>query len=108
MSGSTHRKLIRSFSDARASDIANERMPRFDYTAHHGIPLVTVPSMRIPGLEGEEGEDGRTGMEALIKKALEEEGLGDGGMVERIADRIARGRRPAGRPRALKRFETAP
>lgn len=84
-------------------------MPKYDYTTPSALPLVPVPSMRIPGLalaaEGEE-PDSRS-MEELIKKALEEEGLGDGGMVERLADRIARGKRPA-RPRALKRFETAP
>ena len=37
-----------------------------------------------------------------------EEGLSDGGMVERLAERIARGKRSNGRPRGLKRFETAP
>lgn len=45
-------------------------------------------------------------MEDLIKKALEEE-EDEEGTVERLADRIARGRKPQGRPRALKRFETA-
>jgi serine/threonine-protein phosphatase 2B catalytic subunit len=43
--------------------------------------------------------------EELLRKALEEE-EGDS-VVERLADRIARGRKPQGRPRALKRFETA-
>ena len=46
-------------------------------------------------------------MEELIKRALEEEGFADGGVVERLADRIATGKRSA-RPRGLKRFETAP
>ncbi|TBU28142.1 Metallo-dependent phosphatase [Dichomitus squalens] len=116
--GTQVRKMIRSFSDARASDIANERMPQFDYTAPSAIPLVPVPSMRIPGLSLASGSgvgaggvgdelDSRRNMEELIKRALEEEGLGDGGMVERLADRIARGKRTA-RPKALKRFETAP
>ncbi|KAI0368493.1 Metallo-dependent phosphatase [Pilatotrama ljubarskyi] len=114
--GTQMRRMIRTFSDARASDIANERMPHFDYNAPSSIPLVPVPSMRIPGLTlasggtgqaGEEPLDNRRNMEELIKRALEEEGLGDGGMVERLADRIARGRRSA-RPRGLKRFETAP
>ncbi|KAI0828560.1 Metallo-dependent phosphatase [Trametes gibbosa] len=120
--GTQMRRMIRTFSDARASDIANERMPQFDYMASQSMPLVPVPSMRLPGLalasgggpggagghaSGEETPDHRRNMEDLIKKALEEEGLGDGGMVERLADRIARGRRP-GRPRNLKRFETAP
>ena len=83
------RGMIRSFSDARASDLANERLPtQFDYTAQSALPLVPVPSMRIPGLalaaggdvdaEGG-GADSRRNMEELIKKALEEEGLGEGG-----------------------------
>ncbi|TFK80457.1 hypothetical protein K466DRAFT_605309, partial [Polyporus arcularius HHB13444] len=113
--GQQVRRMIRTFSDARASDRANERMPQYDYTQQPVLPLVPVPSMRIPGLalaagaegEGADGDDNRRNMEELIKKALEEEGLGDGGMVERLADRIARGRRGA-RPRGLKRFETAP
>ena len=44
-------------------------------------------------------------MEELLRRAIEE-GEGEGGVLETIADRIARGR-PA-RPRGLKRFETAP
>jgi serine/threonine-protein phosphatase 2B catalytic subunit len=45
-------------------------------------------------------------MEFLIKKTLEEEEE-EGGVVERIADKIARGRRITGRPSALKRHGTA-
>ncbi|KAI0746373.1 Metallo-dependent phosphatase-like protein [Daedaleopsis nitida] len=113
--GQQVRRMIRSFSDARASDMANERMPLYDYRTPSALPLVPVPSMRIPGLalagSGTEdagtGGDNRGGMEELIKRALEEEGLNDGGMAERLADRITRGKRSA-RPRALKRFETAP
>ena len=59
--GSSHR-LIRSFSDARLSDRANERMPQFDFSAPSALPLVPVPSMRIPGLAlaagGEDDADG--------------------------------------------------
>ena len=122
-------RMIRNFNDARASDLANERMPQFDYTARPSIPLVPVPSMRLPNLAlatspggvgpagdgapggsgagGELGDGNSRRIEDLIKRALEEEGLGDGGMVERLADKIARGSRVA-RPRNLKRFETAP
>ncbi|EPS97146.1 hypothetical protein FOMPIDRAFT_1166816 [Fomitopsis schrenkii] len=100
------RRYIRSFDDARRSDIANERMPHY---AAGSMPLVPVPSMRLPGLaHGGEGHEEVVSMEALIRNALEEEGLSDGGVVERLAERIARGRRPSGRPRGLKRFETAP
>ncbi|KAH9896538.1 Metallo-dependent phosphatase [Cubamyces lactineus] len=127
--GTQMRRMIRNFNDARASDLANERMPQFDYTAAPSIPLVPVPSMRLPNLalatspggvgpagDGAPGASGVGGelvdghsrrIEDLIKRALEEEGLGDGGMVERLADKIARGSRGA-RPRGLKRFETAP
>ena len=55
--------------------------------------LVTAPSLR------------QENREELIKKALEEDDDGDN-VVERLADRIARSRKPQGRPRALKRFET--
>ena len=44
-------------------------------------------------------------MEYLIKKTLEEE-EDDSGVVERLAEKIARGRKPTGRPRPLKRHET--
>ena len=115
VSGASARRMIRSFSDARASDLANERMPaNFDYNSPSALPIVPVPSMRIPGLSLAAGDDdhdggggGRRGMEELIKRALEEEGVGDGGMVERLADRVARGKK-SGRPKVLKRFETAP
>ena len=72
--------------------MGNERLPKFDPVGTKD-PLVTAPSMR------------QENMEELIKKALEEDKDGDG-VVERLADRIARGRKPQGRPRALKRFET--
>lgn len=96
------RRQIRSFDDARHADIANERLPHF---TPHDVPLVPAPSMRLPRL-GEEGEADVPSMEGLIRRALEEEGLEDGGVVERIAERIARGK--PSRPRGLKRFETAP
>lgn len=63
--------------------------------------------MRIPTTGTDDRNvdaDGRP-MEALIRKALVEEGLDDGGLVERIAEKIARGG-VAGRPKGLKRYET--
>lgn len=72
--------------------MGNERLPNFDPTNSKDAP-VTAPSMRQEKMEG------------LIKKALEEDEDEDGA-VERLADRIARGRKPQGRPRALRRFET--
>lgn len=72
--------------------MGNERLPEFDTS--DSKDLVTAPSMR------------QENREELIKKALEEDEDGDS-VVERLADKIARGRKPQGRPRALKRFETA-
>ncbi|TFY68094.1 hypothetical protein EVG20_g3697 [Dentipellis fragilis] len=126
--GNRIRHYIHSFDDARRFDIANERLPQFDYTTPTSIPLVPVPSMRqplhaqlsarsyasgstTPSGEGE-AEDDADGdgvrppgawppqpleMEALIRRTLEED-EGDGGVVERLAERIARGRKPTGRP----------
>jgi len=96
--GNEIRHQIRSFDDARRSDLLNERIPETDPDAQSDFPLVPVPSMR----RGDSTMD----MEVLIRRTLEEE-EGDGGVVERLAERIARGRRVTGRPRALKRFETA-
>ena len=71
--------------------MGNERLPQWDPAARD--PLVTAPSMR------------QENREELIKKAMEDEG-GDS-VVDRLADSIARGRKPQGRPKGLKRFETA-
>jgi len=85
---------VRSFDEARRSDMGNERLPKF-VPAGSQDPLVTAPSMR------------QEGREELLKKALEEDKDGDGA-VERLADRIARGKKQQPRPaRALKRYETA-
>ena len=71
-------------------------MPEFDPNAAPGI--FPAPSTR-PHMGG---------MEALIRRTLEDdEGVDEGGVVDRIAEQIARERAPQGKPRALKRFETA-
>lgn len=64
--------------------------------------------MRVANRRGS-GSDNPLGdvpinMENLLREALEE---GEGGVVERLAERIAKGRRPTGRPSALKRHDTA-
>ncbi|KAF9070500.1 Metallo-dependent phosphatase-like protein [Rhodocollybia butyracea] len=98
---------IRSFDDARRSDLMNERLPIFEPDSSPTAPSPTAmfppPSMRVPGRRSTSGEG--LNMEMLIKRTLEEEG-DDTGIVERLADKIARGRRPTGRPQPLKRFET--
>lgn len=81
--------------------MANERLPHFTQGL---MPMVPAPSMRLPRLGAEDGGEVPV-LEGLIRKALEEEGLSDGGVVERLAERIARG--APSRPRGLKRFETA-
>ena len=77
----------------------NERLPDVDPSPSN-FPIVPAPSMRRGS------GDNHIDTEDLIRGVLEEEG-GDGGVVERIADKIARGRRVTGRPSALKRHETA-
>lgn len=81
----------------RRSDIQNERLPTFN-------PEV-APSFSGPSMRRGSAEEGMS-MEYLIKKTLEEEEE-EGGLVERIADKIARGRRMTSRPSALKRHGTA-
>ncbi|KAJ6629337.1 Metallo-dependent phosphatase-like protein, partial [Mycena sp. CBHHK59/15] len=97
------RQSIHNFEDARRSDIINERLPSLSPMPSASSPSPIVPSMRIPGRDPAEGLN----MEFLIKKTLDDAADDEqGGVVERLADRIARGRAPTGRPRALKRHET--
>ncbi|KAH9050249.1 Metallo-dependent phosphatase [Lactarius hengduanensis] len=140
--GNQIRRYIHSFDDARRLDIANERLPEYDY-APTSFPFVPVPSMRQPlatqmqrawgsGSTTPTGEgDGGTpepspgagsdvpgawptpvSREELIKRRLEEDEDG-GGFVERMAERLAHGRRASpspsatDRPHTLKRHETA-
>ena len=88
-------------NNSRRSDIANERLPEFD--AHQRPTIFPVPSMRSPARRST-AEDGMD-MEDLIKRTLEED-ADDGGVVERLAEKIARGRSAASRPTGLKRHGT--
>jgi serine/threonine-protein phosphatase 2B catalytic subunit len=113
--------------------VANERLPDMQPipTAYPSLP---APSMRTPltahfqrqwnsgnstPTSGEDG-DGSTPpadenrappgawpgtMEELIRRTLDDDE--GGGVVERLAERIARGRKPTGKPHPLKRYETA-
>ncbi|PCH41912.1 Metallo-dependent phosphatase [Wolfiporia cocos MD-104 SS10] len=106
----TTRQYIRTFHDAQQSDLLNERLPQYMPSASS---LVPVPSMRLPGLAmapSSEGADERVSIEALIRRVYAEEGMNDGGMAERLADAITKmgSGQAAGRPKGLKRFETAP
>ena len=64
--------------------------------------MFPVPSMRLTSRRSSEGMD----MEDLIKRTLDEDNE-EGGVVELLADKIARGRNITGRPSALKRHGTA-
>jgi len=97
--GTRLNRSIRTFDDARRSDIANERLPIFE--THHPT-IFPVPSMRVMNRKDLEGVD----MEYLIKRTLEEEGDDEGGVVEKLAERIARGRSITSKP-SLKRHDTA-
>ncbi|KIM43487.1 hypothetical protein M413DRAFT_381895 [Hebeloma cylindrosporum] len=98
--GARINRSIRTFADARRSDIANERLPEFDAQRPTIFP---VPSMRSPARRSS-AEDGMD-MEDLIKRTLEED-VDDGGVVEKLAEKIARGRSVASRPSGLKRHGT--
>ncbi|KAH8096870.1 Metallo-dependent phosphatase [Cristinia sonorae] len=97
------RRQIRSFDDARMSDIANERLPQYTPPSD---TLVAVPSMRHTRHEDPASPSEPQSLEGMIRKALLEEGLEDGGVVERLAEKIARGKKASGRPRGLGRTET--
>ncbi|KAH9476265.1 Serine/threonine-protein phosphatase 2B catalytic subunit A1 [Psilocybe cubensis] len=100
--GARLNKSIRTFADARRSDMANERLPEFN--EQQKPTIFPVPSMRNTSRRSSaEGLD----MEDLIKRALEDDSVvDDGGVVEMLAEKIARGRSVTGRPGALKRHET--
>jgi len=101
--GNHVRQNIRDFAAARRSDMVNERLPTFN------PPVSPTAATFLPSPSMRRGSGDSENMEGLIKRTLENDdefGV-DGGMVDRLADRIARGRGPTGRPRALKRHETA-
>lgn len=79
----------------------NERLPHFQ-PADGTFPVIPAPSMRRHA----SGDVERLSMEEMIRRALDEDN-GEGDLVERISDRIAKGRQPTGRPTGLKRFGTS-
>lgn len=98
------------YDNSRRSDLLNERLPEFNPEQVRPA-IFPTPSMRVARRgSGDLALDvppGGSGIEELIKKTLEEELEGEGGVVEKLAERIARGRRVTGRPSALKRHDTA-
>ncbi|KAG6867773.1 hypothetical protein C0993_011258 [Termitomyces sp. T159_Od127] len=94
-------RSIRTFDDARRIDIQNERLPEAT-TPSPTTTMFPASSMRRASVDAE----GMT-MEYMIKKTLEADDCDEGGVVEKIADRIARGRVMARPPSGLKRHGTA-
>ena len=68
---------------SRRSDLANERLPEFQ-TAHPMIFQVPLASMRLTSRRYSENMD----MEYLIKRTLDEDGDDEGGIVEKLAEKI--------------------
>ena len=64
--------------------------------------MFPVPSMRLTSRKDTEGMD----MEYLIKRTLDEDGDDEGGIVEKLAEKIARGRSITAKP-SLKRHDIA-
>jgi len=96
--GTRINRSIRTFADARRLDLANERLPEFEANRP---AIFQVPSMRATSRKDSQGMD----MEYLIKRTLDEEG-DEGDVVEKLADKIARGRSITSKP-SLKRHGTA-
>lgn len=106
---------IGSFADAKRSDKLNERLPT--YNPNESSAVFPVPSMRraswdtihpadpTPKPGSSNSAHGGANIEELIRGVMEEDD--EQGVVERLAEQIARGRAPTGRHRPLKRFDTA-
>ena len=80
-----------------APETSRERSP-----SPSGRPYTSI---RTPSLRRGSGDSAQD-MEELIKRTLEDDEA-TGSVVERLADSLARSRHPAGRPRPLRRFDTA-
>lgn len=109
-------------TSSKRSDQMNERLPTYNPSPSSSI--FPVPSMRraswdmnyqgtastspSPNSSPSPYGAGGPNIEELIRSVLEEDDRGEhGGVVERLAERIARGRGVTGKHRPLKRYETA-
>jgi serine/threonine-protein phosphatase 2B catalytic subunit len=114
-------RMVGSFEDAKRSDQMNERLPTYNPSPSSSI--FPVPSMRrattpTPGgvassstppvIPGGYGLGGSTNIEELIRSVFDDDDQGgeQGGVVEKLAEKIARGRGITGKHRPLKRYET--
>ncbi|RXW22783.1 hypothetical protein EST38_g3094 [Candolleomyces aberdarensis] len=103
VNGTKISKSIHSFEEARKSDIANERLPEFERRSD----MFPAPSMRLGGRDVDAGS-----LDTLIRRTLAEEreaeGDDDDALVEKVAERLAKGRTlgVGSRPAALKRYGT--
>ncbi|TDL20363.1 Metallo-dependent phosphatase [Rickenella mellea] len=94
--GNRIRKSIRSFDDARRSDIDNERIPEFNEGASSSYPHLQAPSTRL------RRANTSVDMETVMRRAIDT----DDDETKQLAEMIARSDNRHGRPRALKRHET--
>ncbi|KAI5122876.1 hypothetical protein M0805_003328 [Coniferiporia weirii] len=105
--GNQMRRAIRSFDDARRSDMTNERLPQFhlEEEAHRSFPILQAPSTRARSPSGSMDD---ADLEARLRRTLVDDQEDEEGLKLRdLADRIAHIRRPLSRPEALKRYGTA-
>lgn len=97
-------RSIRTFDDARKSDMMNERIPELNMPNPPGA--FHTPSMRYPSRRNsDDGSESGINMEYIIQKTLEE--TGETEVITALADRLTKSRRATGRPSVLKRHETA-
>ncbi|EJD07740.1 Metallo-dependent phosphatase [Fomitiporia mediterranea MF3/22] len=105
--GNQIRRAIRSFDDARRSDMTNERMPEFHVHDDNAFPNLQAPSTRPRSHSGSMDD---ADLEARIRKTLLDNDEGEGDEAERelreLADKLARIRGSTHRPDALKRHGT--
>ncbi|KAL5504839.1 hypothetical protein ACEPAH_7502 [Sanghuangporus vaninii] len=109
--GNQIRRAIRSFDDARRSDMTNERMPEFHVPDGTAFPNLQAPSTRPRSSSGNSMDDNE--LEAKFRKTLQD---GDDDEVDEaelelreLANKLARirGSRASGsRPDTLKRLGT--
>lgn len=111
----SHIRLLIIPVHSKRSDKLNERLPT--YNPNESSAVFPVPSMRraswdtihpadpTPKPGSSNSAHGGANIEELIRGVMEEDD--EQGVVERLAEQIARGRAPTGRHRPLKRFDTA-
>ncbi|THH02932.1 hypothetical protein EW145_g6680 [Phellinidium pouzarii] len=104
--GNQLRRTIRSFDDARRSDMTNERLPEFhlEDESHRSFPVLQAPSTRARTPSGSMDD---FDIESRLRRSLADGEEDEEEMeIRNLADRIARTPSSAVRPNALKRYGT--